>query len=60
MHTSPDDFWSEFVPVVPRRWISSVACYVQDNNDGTDASREGPNENGMKRGAWKSTVDMML
>ena len=26
MHTSPDDFWSEFVTVVPRRWISSVAC----------------------------------
>jgi hypothetical protein len=61
MHTPPDDFWSDLVPVPPPRWISSssvVGC--RTITTGTDASKVGPNENGMKRGAWKITVDMMV
>lgn len=30
MHTPPDEFWGDLVPVVPQRWISSVVG-VQDN-----------------------------
>ncbi len=58
MHTAPNDFWGDLVP----RWRSlSVRSGVRSiGNQITDASKNAPREYGMKRGAWKSTVDRTL
>jgi hypothetical protein len=62
VHASPYNFRGELVPICNReRGISARSCVYSVNEiAGADASKKGPNENGMNRGAWKSTVDMTL